>query len=130
VARLTVEQVKKAKGKFKFREREVEIPDLGGTILLRGLGVGAASALHEELIDPDTGNTRAGLDMLTLASKLLAAVCADPELSEDAARDLIDAMPVVELAPILDDMRFLAGMGEETSKEILAAGSDFRQAED
>jgi hypothetical protein len=130
MGRLTLEEIKNGKSKFAFREKEVELPDLGGSILLRSLSVAQAGALFEKLVDPATGKPKEDVGLLDLSVSLLTATCVDPALSADDAKGLVEAMPVVEWGPILEEMRTLAGMGDDAQAETEAAGKQFRGSEE
>jgi hypothetical protein len=130
MGRLTLADLKKATSKFKFEEREVEIPSLGGTLLLRGLSVGGATSLFGDLLDPATGKPRPDADPMDYNARLLAAACVDPELGVDDARALITGMPLAEWAPIATQVTQLAGMGDDDREEVRAAAEEFPGSED
>lgn len=106
MSRLTLEQVKTAVDGFQFQEEEVEVPELGGSILLRQLSAGGQGDLLDGLIDPETESIRSFKEF---AARQLAKACVDPPMSVDEARDFLERTPANIFAPIREAITKLNG---------------------
>lgn len=113
MARLTAEQLNaSATHEFGFNEEEVEIPQLGGTILLRELTVSRRSKLLSGLLD-ENGNVK---DVAEMNVRMFAASCVEPQVSAREARKFIPKWPATVYDAAMEPLKRLgADAGEEAS---------------
>lgn len=109
MGRLTIEQILAA----PIAEREVQIPEWGGTVLLRAL----TARQRQELVTQATSGDTVDGEFLGLL--ILQASLVDPVLTLDQTRTLSDrsATAMDRLALVLAD---LAGLGEDRRREMRA----------
>jgi hypothetical protein len=114
MARLTAEQLNaSAEHDFDFREEEVDVPQLGGSILLRELDVKRRSKLLNGLLD-ENGNVK---DVAEMNVRMFAASCVDPPVGSREARKFIPKWPATVYDAAMEPLKRLGGdAGEEVSK--------------
>lgn len=127
MARLTADQLnataENAEETFDFKEEEVEIPELGGTILLRELPVGRRSKLLKGITD-ENGNVS---DVAEFQTRLLAASCIDPVLKTAEVRKWLPKWPSTTADRALDAIGRLGG---DKKKEAANAEAEFQETDD
>lgn len=114
--RLTKEQLAE-KTRFRFKEQTLELPELGGSIVLKSLTVGEREALPD-LTDAD-GKPDAGIPKI---AALFAAIVADPKVTTQEAEEFLPGWPAEALDALLVAYGKLAG----TEEEAAAAAAEFR----
>ena len=124
MSRLTAEQLNaSADHDFDFREEEVEVPQLGGTILLRELTVKRRSQLLTGLLD-ENGNVK---DVAEMNIRMFAASCIEPAIGSREARKFIPKWPATVYDTAMEPLKRLGGdAGEEVSK----AETEFPEADE
>lgn len=136
MARLSKEDLAD-RSRYKFESREVEIPELGGSVEVRTLSVEERDELPD-LVKPvlrdgkpvydDDGQqvteTDASIEKLAAT---WAAVVSDPKLTADEAADLLRPMPAPVLDRVIAEFGKLLGEGKEEAENIR---SDFRPETD
>lgn len=123
MGRLTLEEIKNAKTKFKLEEREVEMESLGGSLLLRELLTGAMSDLQDRL----TAMKKKDAPALDFNAEVLVAVCVDPPMDVEVAREFLTNMPVTEFTRLIPEIISMGGVSPE---EVKAAAAEFQGADD
>lgn len=122
MARLSKEDLG-ARGKFVFKQEEVDLPELndgeGGSILVRTPTVGQRDELGK--------HTPNKAEDWTLAdtARLFSLIVVDPEVSAEEALEFLPEWPGPALDKIIDKFQELTG----TKKEIRQAAGDFRSSE-
>lgn len=99
---LSVEDIIAAKD---LEEKEIEIPEWGGSVIIRGLGYGEFVTIREKAWK-DSGEQ----DERVFGCLLLAASFVDPVLSEDQAAALFDKSSAA-VSRISDEIVKLSGIG-------------------
>lgn len=84
--RLTAEEV--SAGEFTFREEEVEIPQLGGTVLLREMPIGKRDKLLNEALNSDEK-----VDWGESRVRTFTAYCVDPVFKRADVRRFLPKWP-------------------------------------
>jgi hypothetical protein len=118
MGRLSKDQVKGAS--FSFIEEEVEVPQLGGSVLLRELSVGKRSALLDGLVSDD-GKV---LKTMELQARTFAAACADPVFTPKEVADFLPEWPATVLDKVFSVINEKLG-GVTGEEEAAEAASDF-----
>lgn len=112
-----------AKGKFVFKQEEVELPELnegnGGSVLVRTPSVGQRDELGKHTPSKAEDWT------MTDTARLFSLIVVDPEVSQEEAEAFLPAWPGPALDKIIDKFRELTG----TKEEIRQAAGDFRRSE-
>jgi len=85
-------------------EKEIDIPEWGGSVIIRGLGYGEFVAIREKAWDGG------GQDERVFGRLLLAASFVDPVLTEDQASALFDKSSAA-VTRISDEIVKLSGIG-------------------
>jgi hypothetical protein len=116
--RLTREQVTGAK--LALQEDEVDLPELGGTILVRQLSAGMRTRLLEGIVDTDTGDI---LDLALFQARLFGASVIDPDLSEEEAVALLDEWPAAVWDRVMAAVNAMTPNPQEVER---AAAQEFR----
>jgi hypothetical protein len=107
MARLTKEQLLSV----KLPEKDVDMPELGGTVRIRALRASEQS----KLFDPKAG----GLDLeasKNLAAKVLTLSLIDPALTEEELASVFDNMPIGSINRLVAEVMELSGLGLDESK--------------
>lgn len=124
MARLTAEELNASKDhNWDFDESEVEIPQLGGSVLLREMTVKRQAKLLRGLIDGENKVT----DVEEMQIRLFAAGCIEPKISENEVRKFLPSWPVTEADRVLKVMNKL-GAPEAKEEEEAAAEAEFPEA--
>lgn len=105
-------------------ERDVELPELGGTIRVRALTKGQRDRVRRGIINPDGGITDAAEFELRL---FVAGVC-EPKVARDDALRMKDRWPAEMWDRVLTAIGELGGADAE--EIALAAGAEFPGADD
>ncbi len=122
MGRLTKDQV--LEHTYEFREQEVDLPELGGSVLIRQLSAAKQSRMLEGLIDFDTGGVT---DLEEMQARQFAASCVDPGFTVEEARDLMKRWPAEEWRRVTDAIQALSPAPQEVKR---AAAVDFRDGQD
>lgn len=110
------------KTRFKFREHEIEVPELDGNLVLRSLTVAERESLPDpaELEELDDEGERTEKAMEATA-KVFSIIVAEPKVSFEQARDFIPTWPAEALDRVTAAYRLFVGNKEE----VTAAGAEF-----
>lgn len=119
MARLTKEQLAD-KTRYKFRKREVDLPELGGSVEVKTLSVGEREDLPD-LVDAD-GKPNAGLSEF---AQVCTAVVADPALTAEEWSGFLAELPATALDRVIEAFGKLLGTNEEETAETRR---DFRSS--
>lgn len=125
--RLTKEELA-LRAKFNFKEKELELPELGhedAGVLLRTPSVEAAHTL-ETAADKRKDEDR-GISSPDVVATLLSVYCAEPDLSKDEWFELVKGWPASSLARIYEA---IAGLSGKTEEESRALATEFRDSAD
>jgi hypothetical protein len=109
VGRITAEQLNESASVFTFKEEEVTIEELGGTILVRELAAGRRAKLLKGLLDED-GNVR---DVMEFQCRMFAAACIDPQMKTAEVRKFLPNWPSSKADLVLDVAGKLGGNKKE-----------------
>lgn len=124
--RLTPEQLNASKNhEWEFDEEEVEIPQLGGSVLLRELTVKRQGVLLSGLQD-EHGNIK---DIVKMQVRLFAAGCVEPRMKESEVEKFLPSWPTTEAKRVFDVINKLGGPEFEAEKEAEAAEAEFPESE-
>lgn len=124
MSRLSAEQLNaSADHDFDFLEEEVEVPQLGGSILLRELTVKRRSKLLTGLLD-ENGNVK---DVAEMNVRMFAASCIEPKISEREARKFIPKWPATVYDAAMEPLKRLGG---DASEEVSKAEAEFPESDD
>jgi hypothetical protein len=119
--RLTAEQLNaSATHDFTLKEEEVEIPQLGGTVLLRELTSGRRARLLKGITD-ENGNVS---DVQEFQNRLAAASLIDPQVETKEVRRWLHKWPATEADRIMDAVGRLGG---DKKKEAANAEAEFQE---
>lgn len=118
--RLTVNDLQQRLG---FEEREIELPELGGSILVRGLSAGKRSRLLNGLMD-DNGQIR---DYAEMAARQFAAAVVDPKVTVVEARMIQEMWPREVWDRVID---VLNDMNPQPQEVVRVAADEFPPADD
>lgn len=110
--RLTKEQLAD-RGRYQFKDKEVEIPELGGSVQVRTLSVADRNDLPE-LTDKD-GNSIATVEKL---AQLFVAVVTDPKLSVEEATAFLGELPSTAFDRVVEAFGELTGTKEDADKTV------------
>jgi hypothetical protein len=122
--RLTAEQLNaSAELDFQLKEEEVEIPQLGGSVLLRELTSGRRAKLMKGITD-ENGNIN---DVMEFQNRLAAASLIDPVVKTAEVRKWLHKWPATEADKILDAVNRLGG---DKKKEAANAEAEFHGTDD
>ncbi len=110
------------RSRYKFERREVDIPELGGSVEVKTLSVAERDALPD-LVDED-GQANASVDNL---AEVFATVVSDPDLSADEAKGFLGDLPATALDRVIEQFGELLSIKEEDDG---ANRRDFRTAGD
>lgn len=113
---LTKEQLADAT-RFKFKEKVLELPELGGKVAIKSLTVGEREALPE--LQDAEGKPDASVEKL---AALLAAIMAEPKMSKEELLPIMVSWPGEALDKVLIAYGEMAG----TEEEAAAARKEFR----
>jgi hypothetical protein len=116
--RLTKEQLADT-SRYKLREEELELPEIGGSVLVKSLSVGARRALPP-LRDEDGNPTKEG------QAASFATLVVDPEFTPEEAAEFIDALPASAYDKVQIKLAELLGTEEERRDTV----QEFRPSED
>jgi len=123
VGRLTAEELNAtAEKEFTFKEEEVELPQVGGEILLRELTVGRRAKLLKGITD-ENGNVD---DVLEFQTRMFAAACIDPQLSTKEVRRFLSKWPATECDAVFDAIGRIGGDSKKLSGN---AEAEFQEAD-
>jgi hypothetical protein len=123
VPRLTAEQLNESADRdFTLKEEEVEIPQLGGTVLLRELTTGRRAKLLKGITD-ENGNVS---DAMEFQNRLVAAALIEPAVKTAEVRRWLHKWPATEADKILDAVGRLGG---DKKKEEANAEAEFQDEE-
>jgi hypothetical protein len=113
--------------RYRFREEVLEVPELGGSIVIRSLTVRQREALPSPLelmeIDDEGKRTEAAMDA---AGTTFAQIIAEPKLTEEQARSFIGDWPAEAYDRVTEAYRKLVGDDEE--EVVQAAAAEFPEA--
>lgn len=125
MSRLTAEQLNaSASHDFQLKEEEVEIPQLGGTVLLRELTTSRRAKLLKGITD-ENGNVS---DVQEFQCRLTAAALVEPAGIKTAeVRKWLPKWPATEADKILDAVNRLGG---DKKKEAANAEAEFHETDD
>lgn len=119
MARLTAEQLNASAASFTFKEKEVEIEELGGDILVRELPAGRRAKLLKGLLDSD-GNVS---DAMEFQCRMFAAACVEPQMKTAEVRKFLPKWPSSKADLVLD----IAGkLGGDKDKEAAKIEAEFQ----
>lgn len=118
MARLSKEQLGD-RGRFKFVQEDVELPELGGSVVVRSPSVGQRDALARELPDDEKEWT------IEHTAKLFAVIVVDPAVTPEEAQEFLSDWPGTALDKITEKFNELVGTKEEKRE----AAGDFRGSE-
>jgi hypothetical protein len=110
--RLTKEQLAD-KSRYQFKDQEVDIPELGGSVLVKTLSVAERDALPD-LTDKD-GKPNATVGKL---AQLFVGVVCDPKLSLDEAKAFLGDLPATALDRVVEAFGELVGTKEDADKTV------------
>jgi hypothetical protein len=126
VARLTAEQLNASKDhEWDFDEEEVEIEELGGSILLREMDVHRQGRLLNGLTDKD-GNVK---DVEEMQVRLFGAACVDPPITTKEVRKFLGKWPASEAKKVMDAINKLGGPELDVEEEEDSAESEFPESD-
>jgi hypothetical protein len=110
--RLTKDQLAD-RSRYKFKDEEVDIPELGGSVLVKTLSVAERDALPD-LIDAD-GKPDSSVSKL---AQLFCAVVCDPKLTQDEAEAFLGELPATALDRVVEAFGELVGTKEAADKTV------------
>jgi hypothetical protein len=103
------------RGRFTFKQEEVQLEELDGSVIVRAPSVGQRQALSEKLPDnEDDWN-------LDHTAELFALIVVDPDVSADEAKEFLADWPGTALDAITKTFARLVG----TKEELRDAAGDF-----
>lgn len=111
MARLSKEQMKDHRS-FEFKEEEVEVPGLGGSVLIRNPSVEQREELQKSAPAED------GEWTLANTAKLFSAIVIDPEVTPEEAEGFLGKWPGEALDHIMSKFNELMGPTEEEARDI------------
>lgn len=124
MARLTVEDLNQ---QIALAEKEVEIPELGGSVLVRALTAGRQAALLNGLLDSE-GQVR---DLREMNARLFSAAVIEPKVDVKQARLLSDRWPGPVWQRVMDVVNELNPTSKKLSEEVeAAAAAEFPPADE
>lgn len=101
------------RSRYQFRDKEVEIPELGGSVLVKTLSVAERDALPD-LSDAE-GNSIATVEKL---AELFVAVVNDPKLALDEAKAFLGDLPATAFDRVVEAFGELVGTKEAADKTV------------
>jgi hypothetical protein len=116
--RLTKEQLADT-SRYKLREEELELPELGGSVLVKSVTVGKRRELPS-MRDEDGNPTKEG------QAAWFSTVIVDPPLTPDEVEGFIDDLPAMAFDRVNIKVAELVGTEEERRDTV----QEFRPAED
>lgn len=124
MGRLTAEQLNASKDHdFTFKEEEVELEQLGGTVLLKELTVNRRSKLLKGITD-ENGNVS---DVQEFQVRMFAASCIDPQLKTAEVRKFLPKWPSGEADKVFGAIGRIA---PDSDKEAANAEAEFQDPVD
>lgn len=124
MARLTAEQLNASADKeFTFKEEEVELEQLDGTVLLRELSVNRRSKLLKGITD-ENGNVS---DVQEFQVRMFAASCVDPGLKTAEVRKFLPKWPATEADKVFGA---IGRISPDSDKEAANAEAEFQESDD
>ncbi len=122
--RLTPEQLaESADRSFTLKEEDVELEQLGGTVLLRELTTGRRAKLLKGITD-ENGNVS---DAMEFQCRLFAAACIEPPIATKEVRRFLPKWPATEADRVLDAIGRLGG---DKKKEAADAEAEFQETDE
>jgi len=119
--RLTVEDLAN-RTRFRFREEELEVPEIGGTLVLKSLSVREREMLPdaEELQETDDAGQRTQ-QAIRNAAQVFAVIVAQPKVSPEEAEQFLGDWPAEAFDRVTAAYGELVGNREEEK----AAAAEF-----
>jgi hypothetical protein len=119
MARLSKEQLGD-RGRFTFNQEEVEIEELGGSVVVRTPSVGQRDELSKHTPDDEKDWT------LEHTATLFSLIVVDPEVTAEEALEFLGDWPGTALDRITKTFARLVG----TKEELRDAAGDFHSGDD
>lgn len=113
MGRLTKEREAEASRSLAFQEREVEMPELGGSLLVRQLSAQQRNSLLSGLVDA-SGKLN---DLNAFQVRMFAAGVADPSYSVDEAEERSRQWPGPMWDRVQDALAEMSGKPEEVQRD-------------
>lgn len=110
--RLTKEQLAD-KGRYQFKDTEVDIPELGGSVLVKTLTVAERNELPD--LTDENGKPDSSVEKL---AQLFAAVVNDPPVSKEEAEGFLGSLPSSAFDRVVEEFSKLTGTKEDADKTV------------
>lgn len=110
--RLTKDQLAD-RSRYQFRDKEVDIPELGGSVLVKTLSVAERDKLPD--LTDENGKSIATVEKL---AELFVAVVNDPELTLDEAKAFLGDLPATAFDRVVEAFGELVGTKEDADKTV------------
>lgn len=107
------------RGRFKFNQEELDLPELGGSVVVRSPSVGQRDELARSTPD-DPGDWT-----LEHTAKLFCVMVVEPAITEEEAVKFLGDWPATALDAISRKFRDLVG----TKEDMRQAAGDFQRSE-
>lgn len=95
------------RGRFRFKQEEVELPELDGSVVVRSPSVSQRDELSKETPDDPKEWT------IKDTAKLFAMIVVEPDVSEDEAAEFLGDWPGPALDRVVEKFAEMTGTKEE-----------------